>query len=221
MIRTSGTKAVIFDMDGVLADSEALICSAAVEMFRERGLEVRREDFLPFVGTGENQYLGGVARKYGLSLVVPEAKQRTYELYLEMAPRLLRAFPNAVELVKQCRANGLKTALASSADQIKIDANLMTIELPPNGWDAIVGGGDVVHKKPAPDIFLAAAFKLGLLPSECVVIEDALHGIQAAKAAGMFCIAVAHTFPATHLSEADMVKDALSDVTLDDIVGRC
>jgi HAD superfamily hydrolase (TIGR01509 family) len=214
-----GTKAVIFDMDGVLADSEALICSAAMAMFRERGLEVQPEDFHPFVGTGENQYLGGVAEKYGFTLVIPDAKQRTYELYLAMAPLQLRAFPNALELVRQCRASGLKTALASSADHIKIDANLIKIGLPRQEWDAIVGGGDVVHKKPAPDIFLAAARKMGCSPAQCVVVEDALHGIQAAKAAGMFCIAVAHTFPAEQLGEADLVKTALSEVTVEDVLG--
>jgi HAD superfamily hydrolase (TIGR01509 family) len=186
-------------------------------MFRERGLEVERDDFLPFVGTGENQYLGGVARKYGHSLVVAEAKRRTYELYLAMAPHQLRAFPNAVALVLQCRTSGLKTALASSADPIKIDANLNTIGLPPCGWDAIVAGSDVVHKKPAPDIFLEAARKLGCAPGECVVVEDAVHGIQAAKAAGMYCIAVAHTFLADQLSGADRVKPALSDIVLEDI----
>lgn len=204
-------------MDGVLTDSEPLINAAAVAMFRERGLSVQPEDFLPFVGTGEKRYLGGVAEQYGFPLDVESAKQRTYELYLERVPTGLRAFPGAVELVRRCRARGLKVAVASSADRIKIDANLLQIGLPPGQWDAIVCAEDVVHKKPAPDLFLAAARLLGLAPGECVVIEDAINGIQAAKAAGMRCVAVAQSFPPSQLGQADLVRAGIADVTLADL----
>ena len=75
---------VLFDMDGVLVDSEVFICRAACMMFEESGLKVRPEDFLPFVGTGENRYLGGVAEKYGFAIEINEAKERTYDIYLEI-----------------------------------------------------------------------------------------------------------------------------------------
>jgi len=210
-------RAVVFDMDGVLTDSEPLINAAAVAMFKERGLTVAPEDFLPFVGTGENRYIGGVAEQYGFPLDIQAAKKRTYEIYLSLVPERLRAFPGAVELVERCRVAGLKVALASSADLIKIEANLRQICLPPNRWDALVSAEDVVHKKPAPDIFLAAARKLCLPPAECVVVEDAVNGVQAAKAAGMRCVAVAHSFSAARLSEADVVRDAIAEVTLADL----
>lgn len=212
-------KAVIFDMDGVLTDSEPLINAAAVAMFRERGLTVQPEDFLPFVGTGEDRYIGGVAEKHGVALDLPAAKKRTYEIYLDLVPRQLRAFPGAEELVRACKTARLKVAVASSADLIKIEANLQKIGLPPAGWDAIVSAEDVTHKKPAPDIFLAAARKLALAPSQCVVIEDAVNGIQAAKAAGMRCVAVAQTFPADKLQAADLVRPDLQHVRLDDLIG--
>ena len=77
--------AVIFDMDGVLVDSELLINRAAVAMFKERGLTVRPADFLPFVGTGEERYVGGVAQTYGFAIDPVDAKQRTYEIYLDLA----------------------------------------------------------------------------------------------------------------------------------------
>jgi len=79
----SRLRGVIFDMDGVLVDSEKFICRAAIAMFAEHGLEVRPEDFRPFVGAGENRYIGGVAEKYGLHLNLPEAKERTYRFYEE------------------------------------------------------------------------------------------------------------------------------------------
>jgi HAD superfamily hydrolase (TIGR01509 family) len=213
-------KAVIFDMDGVLTDSEPLINAAAVAMFRERGLVVQPEDFRPFVGTGENRYIGGVAEKYGFPLEIAAAKKRTYEIYLELVPRQLRAFPGARELVGACKRAGLKIAVASSADLVKIDANLRQIGLPPSAWDTLVSAEDALHKKPAPDLFLAAARKLGVVPAECVVIEDAINGIQAAKSAGMRCVAVAQTFPAEQLVAADRVRPALSSVTLSDLLGQ-
>ncbi len=212
--------AVVFDMDGVLTDSEPLINAAAVQMFYEFGLEVRPEDFHPFVGTGENRYLGGVAEKYGFAVDVAEAKRRTYEIYLELVPGQLEAFPGAVELVLACRREGLRVAVASSADRIKIDANLEKIGLPPSGWDAIVTGDDVEHKKPAPDIFLAAARRLGVGVGACVVVEDAVNGIEAAKAAGMRCVAVAQTFAVEQLRAADLVRVAMTEVSLLDLLGN-
>ncbi len=212
-------KGVIFDMDGVLTDSEPLINAAAVAMFRERGLAVAPEDFLPFVGTGEDRYLGGVAEKHRFPLDLPAAKKRTYEIYLALVPQRLRAFPGAQELVGACRRAGLKIAVASSADLIKIEANLRQIGLPPATWDALVSAEDATHKKPAPDLFLAAARRLALAPSQCVVIEDAVNGLLAAKAAGMRCVAVAQTFPAAQLRTADLVRTGLQDVTLADLRG--
>ena len=210
-------RAVIFDMDGVLTDSEPLINAAAIAMFKEKGLTVQPDDFLPFVGAGEERYVGGVAEKYHFPLDAAAAKQRTYEIYLDLVPIQLEAFPGVNDLILTCRGAGLRVAVASSADQIKVFANLQKIGLPPEAWDAVVTGELVEHKKPAPDIFLLAAQTLGVTPRECVVVEDAANGIQAAKAAGMRCIGVAHTLPAEHLQSADVVREKISDVRMSDL----
>lgn len=220
MANEPGIRAVIFDMDGVLTDSEPLINAAAVAMFRERGVPVAPEDFVPFIGTGENRYLGGVAEKYGVPLDLEAAKRRTYEIYLDLVPRQLRAFPGAVELARRARAAGRRVAVASSADRIKIEANLRQIGLPPAWWDAVVSAEDAVHKKPAPDLFLAAARQLGLPPAACVVIEDAVNGVAAARAAGMRCVAVAHSFLPGRLGGADVVRRTIAEVTLADLWGE-
>ncbi len=212
-------RAVIFDMDGVLTDSEPLICAAAMAMFAERGVEVSAADFVPFVGAGENRYIGGVAERHGLVLDLEEAKARTYALYLERVPQHLKAFPGAVALVQACRQAGCLCAVASSADWVKIEANLREIGLDAADWDAVVSGEELEHLKPAPDIFLEAARRLGVPPGDCTVIEDACNGVRAAKAAGMYCLAVASTFPAEQLEEADCVKSTLADVSLTDIMG--
>jgi HAD superfamily hydrolase (TIGR01509 family) len=207
-------RAVIFDMDGVLTDSEPLINAAAIAMFKEKGLEVVPADFVPFIGTGEDRYIGGVAEKYNFPLDLAKGKHRTYEIYLELVPSRLEAFPGGVNLVQTCRKAGLKVALASSADRVKIVANLLKIGLPLESWDGIVTGEDVGAKKPAPDIFLFAASRLGLTPTECVVLEDAVNGVQAAKAAGMRCVAVAHTFSANKLQEADLVCSTIGELSV-------
>jgi HAD superfamily hydrolase (TIGR01509 family) len=209
--------AVIFDMDGVLTDSEPLINAAAIAMFREKGLTVQPDDFLPFVGAGEERYTGGVAEKYSFPMNPVEAKRRTYEIYLALVPAKLEAFPGVPELVHACRAAGLLMAVASSADEIKVRANLEKIRLPIEFWDAVITGEVVIKKKPAPDIFLAAGERLNVSPPECVVVEDAVNGVQAAKAAGMRCVAVAHTFPANRLHEADVVREEISVVKLSDL----
>jgi HAD superfamily hydrolase (TIGR01509 family) len=134
-----------------------------------------------------------------------------------MVPTKLHAFPGAVEFVRTCRSAGRRIAVASSADWIKVEANLNTIGLPPDTWDAIVTAEDVVHKKPAPDIFLCAIGKLNLTPPQCVVIEDAINGIEAAHAAGMRCVAVAQSFTADRLAEADLVRPSIAALTLDDL----
>ena len=107
-------KAVVFDMDGVLTDSEPLINQAAIAMFAERGLAVQPEDFFPFIGTGENRYLGGVAEKYGFVIELASAKKRTYEIYLELVPAKLHAFPGATDPLHD--ANGRASWIPHNGD---------------------------------------------------------------------------------------------------------
>src|SRR5512138_2829827 len=103
-------KGVLFDMDGVLIDSEAFICKAAIEMFREYGITAAEEDFKPFVGTGENKYLGGVAEKYHLKINIAEAKVRTYQIYESISTGNLYPLPGALEFIEHCRSKNLKLA---------------------------------------------------------------------------------------------------------------
>jgi beta-phosphoglucomutase len=203
-------KGVLFDMDGVLVDSESFICRAAVMMFSELGLIVKPEDFHPFVGTGENMYLGGVASKYGLALDILRAKARVYEIYGEIAAGNLYALPGAHEFISRCTSRNLRLALATSADRIKMEINLREIKLPPSLFNSIVTGEDVANKKPFPDIYIMAARNIGLEPWQCLVVEDAVSGIRAGKAAGCKCLAVTTSFGAKELNEADWICRSLS-----------
>jgi len=208
------TRAVIFDMDGVLTDSEPVINAAAIAGLREYGIDPKPEDFRPFVGTGEDRYIGGVAAQYGLTYL-PAMKRRVYEIYLDILPGMIKAFPGVHALLRDLLARGVRLAVASSADRVKVEANLRAIAVELAWFGAVVVGEDVTHKKPAPDIFLTAARKLGVPPPACCVVEDAVNGVRAAKAAGMRCVAVEQSFPAAVLQPAspDVIRPTLADVT--------
>ncbi|MFO7670420.1 MAG: HAD-IA family hydrolase [Bacteroidales bacterium] len=204
-------KAVLFDMDGVLLDSEAFICQAAVEMFREKGFKVAPEDFHEFTGMGENRYLGGVAEKNNIPFELERDKARTYEIYGDLVKGKLSPFKGVPEFIEKCLAMGLKIAVASSADRVKIRVNLSEIGIPEQRFHAIVSGLDIVQKKPAPDIFLKAAERLGVKPEECLVIEDAISGVAAGKAAGARVLALTTSFSAGELSGADWISASLTE----------
>src|SRR5579863_6905537 len=96
---TPTLRGIIFDMDGVLTDSEPFIIEAATRMFAERHhLVVHHDDFLPFTGAGEDRFLGGVADKYGVKLAMPQDKQRTYAIYLDIIRGRLHPLAGAVEI---------------------------------------------------------------------------------------------------------------------------
>jgi beta-phosphoglucomutase len=199
----SAIEAVLFDVDGVLVDSEAFIAQAAIAMLAERyGVAATREDFLPFVGMGENRFIGGVAEKYGVVLDLEADKARTYALYFEVIRGRLHEIPGAVAFIRECRERRLKIAIATSADRRKLEANLCEIGLSETYFDAAVDGLQVKRKKPYPDIYLEVARRAGTDPASCLVVEDAVSGVKAAKAAGMACLALAGSFPEAELRVA-------------------
>ncbi len=205
-------KGVLFDMDGVLVDSEPFICKAAIMMFEELGYKVAAEDFHPFLGMGENRYIGGVAESHGIQVDIDKVKKRTYEIYKEIVRGKLSPLPGSHEFIGKCRKKGFKLALATSADKVKMEINLMEIGLSADIFGSIITGLDVEKKKPSPDIYIKAAEKLMLKPSECLVVEDAVSGIKAGKSAGCRCLAVTNSFNASVLNEADWICRALTEV---------
>ncbi len=195
--------AVVFDMDGVLCDSEALMCEAAMRMFRERyGVAVAAADFRPFVGAGEDRYLGGVAAKYGIAWDLERDKQYAYATYLRLIKGRLQPLPGVHAFIARCRAAGVKIAVATSADAMKMNGNLAELKLPPDTFDACVNGLEVTHKKPDPEIFTTAIARLGVVPRDVLVVEDAINGVQAAKAAGAHCLALTSSFCGAELRDA-------------------
>jgi HAD superfamily hydrolase (TIGR01509 family) len=167
---------------------------------------------------GEDRYIGGVAEAHGLTYV-PEMKRRVYQIYLGVLPELLTPFPGVHALIDALSEAGYDLALASSADRIKVSANLDAIGLPESRFRVITAGEDVRDKKPSPSIYLATARRLGHEPRQCTVVEDALSGVRAAKSAGMRCAAVATSFDIAELERAgaDIVRPSLANLAIADL----
>ena len=164
------------------------------------------------MGTGENRYIGGVADKYGINIDIEKVKARTYEIYQNIVKGKFSPLPGAHEFIARCRKKGFILALATSADKIKMEVNLREIGLSRGTFHSIITGGDVEKKKPFPDIYIKAAKSIGFEPNECLVVEDAVSGIKAGKAAGCKCLAVTSSFDASALAEADWICNSLLDV---------
>lgn len=203
---------VIFDMDGVLAGTERAMKDASIQSLERFGIHPKYEDFLEFTGMGEDMFIGGVARKYGL-VYQPEMKLYAYDLYRKNAKNTVVIFPGEKEMLGRVRTAGFKIAVASAADWTKVEKNIECIGVKQTFFDAIVSGTDVTRNKPDPEIFLKAAGKLGIKPDCCIVAEDALSGIQAAKAAGMATIGLTTSFDRKTLAgiHPDYIFDHIAD----------
>lgn len=208
-------KIVIFDMDGVLTDSEPAITQASIEALREWNVEAKHDDFKQFTGMGDDKFIGGVANIYGVEYSL-DMKKRAYEIYVETARERVKVFNWSKPLIIKLKTAGYRLAVASASDLVKVNCNIACIGVDTAIFDAIVTGSDVVNKKPAPDIFLKASEKAGMAnvsETNTVVIEDALSGCQAAKSAGATCIAVTTSFNHDQLENAgaDYITDDLNE----------
>ncbi len=203
-------KGILFDMDGVLIDSEPLILHAAISYFSSLGVSVQKEDFTPFIGAGDRRFLCGVAEKYGISLDYEEAKTALFSLYEDYAMEV-GPLEGVHRFIANARKAGLKIAVATSGAPAKVAINLKSIGLSESDFDLVVTGSMIKRNKPAPDIYQLASLAMGLPTEECLVIEDAINGIQAGKMAGCTVCALTTTFVVTALFEAgaDLVVTSL------------
>lgn len=203
----------IFDMDGVLVRSATVTIHAAQLILEEYGITAEPSEFAPFIGAGEARFIGGVAEAHGIPYE-PIMKEKLNKKYVEIVADELPPYPSGKMILEKLREQDVEFALASSADMIKIEANLGAAGIPIDWFCAIASGEDAEHKKPAPDIFLAAAKRLGAKPCDCLVVEDAINGIEAARAAGMKVVTITSYFDRETLEKhkPDAVVDDLMEL---------
>ena len=215
---------LIFDVDGVIADTEAINARASIKVFEDLfGVKgVKREDFEAGLGRGAEEYVKAAARVHGLELTreqVEKATQLRQEYFLRiLSEEPLPAFPGVLELMdKAIQSEDFRVAIATSGTFEKSSAVLNAAKVPHQKM-VYINGSDVKNKKPHPELFLLAAERMGIEPANCVVIEDAPNGVQAAKAAGAKCVAVTNSTNTANLCEADLVCDSLERIDLATII---
>ena len=209
-------KGVIFDLDGVVVDTVAMHYSAWKRLFSEAGI---RFDFATY-----KKYVDGIPRIEGVKSMMPEAdeetindlaerKQKYYLKELDKNPP--RIFDDANYLIKELKSHRIKVAVASSSKNCRHILKKTGL----NNIDAIVDGNDLKKGKPDPEIFLKAADRMGLKPEDCLVIEDAILGVEAAKVAGMKCIYIIRKNDKKRSKESGWILNNLS-ISYEELVSK-
>ena len=209
--------AIVFDFDGVLADSEPLHLAALQEVLSALGVTLTREDYYAnFLGYSDEEVFRRVAARHrwglGEAQLAAFVAQKS-AVFNEAHAAGARMYPGAAECIERL-AKVFALGIASGALRHEIEELLGDAGLA-HHFRFIVAAGDTPDSKPAPDPYRRAAELHGLPPSACVAIEDSRWGIQSAKAAGMKCVGITHTYPAPELGEADAVIGSLKEFTED------
>ncbi len=181
--------AVIFDMDGVLINSEPLWEETEIRLLKSMGAEYDPAFRDNVVGLSQAASSKLIIREFGLNCSPGELISRRVEILLGIYDEKLTMFKGAGELIESLKKAGFQTGLASSSPMRVINYVLEKFSLM-TFFDAVVSGDCVENGKPAPDIYLLAAEKLGTKPSECMAVEDSPNGAKSAVSAGMFCIGI-------------------------------
>lgn len=211
-------EAIIFDMDGVLVDSEYTYFQSKSQILREAGHEVEDSYHFQFMGTTSDYMWEKMKQEFSLPLSVSDYVQQMTAFRQAMIQRDgIRVIPHVQEFVKGLSQSGLKLAVASSSSLAEIKVNLAEIGLS-EYFSEVVSTEEVKNSKPAPDVYLAAAERIGVMPENCLGIEDTKNGTGAVHNAGMVCVGFANpVFPKQDLAFADTVVSSFAELTADSL----
>jgi len=212
----SKLEAVIWDMDGVIADTAPYHFMAWRETLRKRGVKYTEEDFKRNFGQRNDTIIRDNLHENLSPDEMDALANEKEESYRRKVSGNIEPLPGAVELMRLLAGRGVKMAVASSAplENIQMITGGLGIR---DCFQSIVWGREVAEGKPSPLCFLLAAEKLGAEPRNCLVIEDAVAGVTAAESAGMKCLAVTNTNGKMSLKRADLIVDTLINISVDDL----
>lgn len=208
-------QAIIFDFDGLILDTESLLYQAWADVCRSLGVTLSRHVWLSYVGT-RNAFLryDDLEKELGRP-IDREAVQTDYENRTEVLLAAEPIRPGILSYLKEAEQRGLKTGIASNSDRSWVTGHLQRLGLTPY-FPHVACGNEVSNPKPAPDVYQGIMEVLGVQPHSAIALEDSPPGVESAKAAGLFTVAVPN--PLTKemdLSAADIVVDSLATFTLD------
>jgi beta-phosphoglucomutase family hydrolase len=208
-------KGIIFDMDGTLIASTEADYLAWKKTFADHGRNLTYESYYPLLGIKSADVAKKELKLEGEEVDLALAKKLEYfEEIIET--KGIDPIPFAQDLLKKLRKQPIKMALATSSRKMKMKLVMEKLDFL-QYFDAVVTGEEVHHSKPAPDIFLLAAKRLGLSTQDCIVIEDAASGVAAAKSAGMKCIAITTTHKEEDLEHADLIIHSFKEIDFEQL----
>lgn len=215
-IQNQSMRAVIFDMDGVISDTEPLQAQAEAEIMKNVGLTISVQEMIDrFSGVPAIDVWKTLYQENGIPLPNMQVlKKQKLAILSRIAIGNIREIPGSIALIRTLQTKKVPIAIASSSTREFIDIVLEELGLT-EAFGVIVSGTEVSHGKPAPDIFLLAAKRLGMKPEDCIVIEDALRGVQAAEAAKIKCIGYKPKHSNQDLSLATFIVKDLRELSLE------
>lgn len=211
-------RALLFDFDGLVLDTETPSFGSWGELYREHGQELTLERWSAAVGTiggfDPVAHLEELVGPIDRDTVLPRRQARDVELCDDEELR-----PGVLDYLEEARRRGLVTAIVSSSSRPWVDRHLARLQRAGHFDDIVTADGELARAKPLPVLYLEALERLGLVAEEAVAFEDSPNGVRAAKAAGLFCVAVPNSVTASlGLDEADLVVPSLAALSFDDLV---
>jgi beta-phosphoglucomutase len=209
-------EAVIWDMDGVLADTAPYHLLAWRETFAKRGINFTEEDFNRSFGIRNDTIIKNVLGEQTTEAEIDTIAHEKEATFRRIIGKDIKPLPGALKLLKALDERGIKMAIASSTpiENVRLIVGSLGIG---KYFQAVITDRDVTEGKPSPQVFLLAAQRLGAEPKNCIVFEDAVAGVKAAKRADMYCVAITSSHPREKLKQADLVVDTLEELTVKDL----
>ena len=210
-------KAVIFDMDGVVVDTGLVHNIAEQKILKDIGIDISLEEIRKYAGIAASIWFKEILKKYNKVADAEKLEKKKFKMVYNSLEKNVPFVPGALELIGLLKKNKIKIALASGSPKDFVNYIVSKSSLNKK-FDVVIGLGDYSNSKPDPEIFLLASKEINIKPKDCVVIEDANHGVLAAKKAGMKCIGFVNENSGNqNLSKADLIVDNLEEITIDTI----
>jgi len=198
-------KAILWDLDGVLADSFELHLHTWQQAMSSYGITLSRDQYLPYFGQSPKVMMKNLLERNYENVNFAEIRKKKENLFYKLAPTMVKPIPGSLPWLEYL-SQKYPQAVASSAPMPVIEMLVEVLEIR-HHFEALASGSEL-NSKPAPDVFLLAAELLGVSPQNCLAIEDSPQGVEAAKSAGMRCIGLGTSMPLSTLMKADvLIKD--------------
>lgn len=211
-------KAVIFDMDGVIVDSEPMHIAAEKQVLLKYGVKITTDELRTYTGTTAEFEFTDLVRKYKLDTTVEELFREKETILFKLLEEKTQPIEGVIQLIKSLKNHGFKLGIASSGHRKLVDYFLQKLKIE-RFFDSVVCAEDISRSKPDPEIFLKSANALRVEPRECIVIEDSTLGVEAAKLAGTKCVGYRNPNSGNqNLSRADLVIDDFTELDIQELI---